>query len=257
MGEEASGDGIRTFADHFSDTAGGYAAHRPTYPAALVDFLAGIAPGRALAWDCGCGSGQLSVLLAERFARVVATDASARQIAHAAAHPGVEYRCVPAEASGLADGSVDLAVAAQAVHWFDLAAYYAEVRRVARPGAAIALVSYGIMQVDAPLDAVILPFYSAVLGSYWPKERRHVEEGYRTLDFPFAEITAPPLAIQVTWRFPDLMGYVETWSAVRALRQAQGQEPVERFRQSLTEAWRQGPAERAIRFPLSIRAGRL
>src|SRR5207249_7256547 len=133
--ESALSGPTRPFQDHFSDKAAGYAAYRPVYPPALVDALAALAPGRGLAWDAGCGSGQLSLLLAQRFDRVIATDASADQIAHATAHPKVEYRCAPAEASGLADGIADLAVAAQAAHWFDLPDYYAEVRRVAPPRA--------------------------------------------------------------------------------------------------------------------------
>ena len=68
---------MAAFKDHFSDLAAGYAAHRPTYPKGLVDYLAGLAPARRLAWDCGCGSGQLSTLLADAFERVTATDASA------------------------------------------------------------------------------------------------------------------------------------------------------------------------------------
>jgi len=86
-----------------------------------VDFLAAIAPAQRLAWDSGCGSGQLSLLLAGPFARVVATDASPEQIARAAAHPNVDYRCARADASGLAARVADLATAAQAAHWFDLA----------------------------------------------------------------------------------------------------------------------------------------
>src|ERR1700752_4454868 len=55
------------FKDHFSHIATDYATHRPTYPTALVALLARLAPARRLAWDAGCGSGQLSVLLADRF----------------------------------------------------------------------------------------------------------------------------------------------------------------------------------------------
>ncbi len=135
------------FKDHFSEVAAAYAAHRPTYPAALVDLLARVAPARRLAWDAGCGSGQLSALLAGPFARVWATDASTEQLARATPHHKVTYSCAPAQASGLADGVVDLATAAQAAHWFDLPAYYAEVRRVARPGGIVALISYGVMTV--------------------------------------------------------------------------------------------------------------
>ena len=55
------------FRDLFSHDSAGYAAHRPTYPSELAEFLARASPARALAWEAGCGSGQLSLLLAERF----------------------------------------------------------------------------------------------------------------------------------------------------------------------------------------------
>src|SRR5207247_7887075 len=137
------------FKDHFSATAAAYAAHRPTYPAALTDFLGEIAPPANLAWDAGCGSGQLSVLLADRFSRVIATDASTEQIAHATPRPHVAYVVARAEACALADGTVDVAVAAQAAHWFDLPAYYAEVWRGGRPGRGGGLVSCGRVRGDS------------------------------------------------------------------------------------------------------------
>ena len=143
------------FKDHFSTTAAAYAAHRPTYPAALTEFLGEIAPRSDLAWDAGCGSGQLSVLLADRFARVIATDASTEQIVHATPHPNVAYVVARAEAGVLGHCTADVAVAAQAAHWFDLPAYYAEVRRVGRPGGVVALVTYGLVRVDHVVDPVV------------------------------------------------------------------------------------------------------
>jgi SAM-dependent methyltransferase len=247
------------FKDHFSEISAAYAAHRPSYPAALVDFLARLAPARRLAWDAGCGSGQLSVLLAGVFERVVATDASPEQIGRATSHARVEYRCARAEASGLPERAADLATAAQAVHWFDLPAYYAEVRRVVRPGGIVALISYGVVTVGPDLDAVIQPFYRNVLASYWPPERRHVDDGYRSLSFPFEEIEAPALEIRLEWRLPDLVGYVGTWSAVWALEQAEGAGPFATFRRALEAAWGRGPATtiRTVRWPLVVRAGRV
>jgi SAM-dependent methyltransferase len=245
----------QAFKDHFSHSAPSYAAYRPTYPSELVSFLANTASRNEFAWDCGCGSGQLSTLLAERFQRVYATDASAKQIENAVSHPQVQYACAPAESSGLGDSVADLIVAAQAAHWFDLPAFYREVRRVGRPGAAIALVSYGILKVDEPLDPVIARFYWDVIGAYWPPERKHVENGYRSLDFPFNEIEAPDLAISVSWTLSDFIGYVDTWSAVAAMERAMGGEPREQFNQELSKAW--GPAEqkRTVRWPLSLRVG--
>lgn len=244
------------FKDHFSEVAAAYAAHRPSYPAALVDFLARLAPEQRLAWDAGCGSGQLSVLLASRFTRVLATDPSPEQIARAAVHPKVEYRCASAEASGLPERAADLATAAQAAHWFDLPAYYAEVRRVTRSGGIVALISYGVITAGADLDAVIQPFYRDVLGSYWPPERRHVDDGYRSLPFPFEELDAPRLEIRLDWRLEDLVGYVGTWSAVWALQRSEGANPFAMLRRALADAWG-AAAVRTVRWPLALRVGRV
>jgi SAM-dependent methyltransferase len=243
------------FKDHFSQSAAGYAAYRPTYPIELARFLAGTAARKEFAWDCGCGSGQLSTLLAEEFAEVYATDASAKQIDNAVPHPQVRYACAPAEASGLGDHVADLIVAAQAAHWFDLPAFYQEVRRVGRPGSVIALVSYGVLKVDEQLDPIIARFYWDVLGPYWPPERKLVEEGYRSLDFPFDEIQAPNMAMSAAWTLPDFLGYLNTWSSVAAMERATGPEPREQFSHDLGAAWGLGEEKRIIRWPLALRVG--
>ena len=242
------------FHDHFSQVATGYAAHRPTYPATVVDFFATLAPRCDLAWDCGCGSGQLSVLLAGRFARVIATDASAEQIAKGRPHPRVEYRRAPAEVSGLPDAAVDLAVAAQAAHWFDLPGYYAEVRRVARPAAIVALLTYGTIRVGVDVDPLIERFYHGVLGKYWLPERRHVEDGYRSLPFPFDEIPVPLLEMREQWALAAVLGYVDTWSAAWALERAEGRGPIEAFRRDLARLWGPAGTVRSVSWDLSVRA---
>jgi len=243
--------------DHFSRVADGYAAYRPDYPAALVDHLAELAPDRNLAWDAGCGSGQLSLGLARRFGRVVATDVSAEQLARATRHQRVEYRRAGAEASGIPPGTVDLAVAAQAAHWFDLPAYYAEVRRVTRPGALIALVCYGLIRIGPEVDAVIDRFYEGVLGPYWPPERRHVESGYGALPFPFVELAAPSLAMRADWTLAHMLGYVGTWSALRGLEREGGGALLEQFSRDLGGVWGTPDAHRPVRWDLAVRLGRL
>lgn len=246
------------FKDHFSGNSAGYAAYRPRYPAALAHHLAALAPGRSLAYDAGCGSGQLSVLLAAEFDRVVASDASAQQIAKAEPAPRVEYRVAPAQDSGLPAASTDLVTAAQAAHWFDLPAFYAEARRIGRPGAALALVTYGILTFDDPaFDTAFTHFYGEVVGPYWPFERRHVESGYRTLDFPFPELDVPALSIEVAWDLAAFLGYVGTWSAVKEARAAIGEAPLADFASRMADLWGDGAAVRPIRFPLSVRAGRI
>jgi SAM-dependent methyltransferase len=245
------------FKDHFSTRSADYAAHRPSYPRALVDALADLSPATDIALDVGCGTGQLSVLLAERFTRVIATDASAQQVGQGTPHPRVEYRTALAERSRLPGGSIDLVTAAQAAHWFDLAAFYAEARRVLRPRGVIALITYGIMETEAALDPVIRHFYWDVIGPYWPPERRHVEEGYRSFPLPFEELAMPALAIELRWRRDDLLGFVDTWSAVRGAEKVLGRAPLEDFRRAVYAVWPDSGTLRNVRFPLSLRVGRV
>src|SRR5262245_38403499 len=122
-----------SFKDHFSTVASNYALYRPRYPAELFAYLATLVPTCEFAWDCATGSGQAAVALAAHFKRVIATDASATQIANGETHPRVEYRVAPAEQSGLAAASVDLLTVAQALHWFDLPRFFVEANRVLRP----------------------------------------------------------------------------------------------------------------------------
>lgn len=245
------------FKDHFSAQAEAYAARRPTYPLELVDLLANAAPATTMALDCGCGSGQLSILLAERFDRVIATDASSEQLARAAAHPRVTYRCATAEKSGLDPASVDLVVAAQAAHWFDLPSFYDEVRRVGRPGAAVALVTYKVPSIDEAADRLIGSFHDETIGPYWPKERWVVVDGYRALPFPFAERPVIEIAMTLDWSLAAFLGYVDTWSGVRRAEDALGYNPIQQLREQLTPLWGAPEALKPVRWTLSVRLGTL
>jgi SAM-dependent methyltransferase len=244
------------FPDHFSDRATGYARYRPSYPIEVVDHLAALAPGRKLAWDAGCGSGQLSVLLAERFDRVLATDASGEQLARAAPHPRVEYVESLAHESGLQDASVDLATAAQAAHWFELDRYFAEVERVVRPRGIVGLISYGMASTGSEADRVMARFHEEVLDPCWPPERRHVEEGYRSLPFPFDPLGAPPFVMEARWTGEEFLGYLETWSTMRKLEQEDGRERIDAFREEFLRAWG-SVGRRRVQWPLALRVGRV
>lgn len=245
---------ISAFKDHFSERAASYAVYRPRYPQELADVLAGLVDARGTAWDAGCGSGQLSTLLAERFDRVVATDASAAQIAGAIAHPRVDYRAEPAEQPSLASGSIDLITVAQAAHWLNLPAFYMEARRVARPGAVIAFVAYERTTIEPAVDAVVEHFYSGVLEKWWPPERRHIETGYRHLAFPFAELPMPELEMKAQWGVDQLLGYIRTWSAVRAMEASDGPDRTVAFEAALRDAWG-GSALRPVSWPIVTRVG--
>lgn len=246
------------FSDHFGAVAGSYADFRPGYPPELFAWLAAQCAGQELAWDCGAGSGQASVALAAHFARVHATDASADQVAHAEPHPCVEYRVAPAEQSGLPDRSADLVTVAQALHWFDLPAFYAEVRRALKPGGVIAAWTYGVHVTEGDdVNAVVRHFYEHVVGPCWPPERRHVENGYRELPFPFTRMAAPEFTMQVRWPLAQLLGYLGSWSATARYRKLNGSDPLPALRQQLLPLWGDPAQARSVSWPLSLLAGRL
>jgi len=241
--------------DHFSEQAAAYRDFRPTYPPALFDWLAGIAPDTALAWDCGCGNGQASIELARRFTRVVATDASRRQLALAPAAANLAYRCEAAEQSSLPAASASLIFIGQALHWFRHEAFYAEVRRVAAPAAGIAAVTYNMLTVTPELDALIGRLYHDTLATDWPAGREHVENSYRELPFPFRRLTAPPLQLSADWDLAQLLGYLESWSAVAAHRRRTGADPLAGYRAPLRDAWGDPQQRRRIGWPLTVLAG--
>lgn len=243
-----------SFKDHFSQTAAAYAQYRPRYPDLLFDWLAARAPARGLAWDAGTGNGQAAVALAERFERVIATDASAEQIANATPHPRVEYRVARAEASEVDAGSCDLVTVAQALHWFDPPAFFAEARRALRPGGVVAVWCYVDPRLlDADVDPAFQEFARAI-HPYWPPERAITEGGYRSVAFPFDELTPPGMELEMTPTLPEFAGYLRTWSATRRCIAVHGTDPVDAVERALSEAWREGE-RRTLRWPLFIRAG--
>lgn len=245
------------FHDHFSPLAGRYAGFRPRYPAALFDHLATLVAPETVVWDCAAGSGQASVDLAQHFSRVVATDASEEQIAAANPHPKIDFRVALAEQSGLADAAVGLITVAQAVHWFDLPSFYAEVHRVLQPDGVLAVWCYGLNEVEG--DAVnerVQHFYTHTLDNYWPPERRLVEAGYRTLPFPWAELPAPPLRIELSWTLQELLGYFSSWSATNRYITANKRDPLVPLAAELAPLWGDPERPRRVTWPISMRIGR-
>ena len=244
------------FKDLFSRGSVEYAAFRPTYPAALFAWLASRCPGRGLAWDCATGNGQAALGLAEHFLRVVATDASPEQIASAGPHPRVEYRVALAESSGLPDGAADLATVAQALHWLDRPAFYAEARRVLRPGGVIAAWCYNLLRIAPEIDALIFRLYSVTLAGFWSADRALVDQGYRTVELPFEELAAPEFEMASDWTLPRLLGYLRTWSATLNYQAERGEDPVRSLEAELGASWGDPETARRVSWPLSFRVGR-
>ncbi len=255
MSDAAAAGNPPFFADHFSGHAADYARFRPRYPAALFADLARLCVNHDLAWDCGTGNGQAAVGLAPYFQQVVATDASAQQVAQAQLDPKVLYRVSDERSSHLAAASVDLITVAQALHWFDTRAFFAEVRRVLRPRGIVAVWCYGLQTLREPFDEIMRRFYEQTVGPDWPSERRLVEQGYRTIEFPFTELTPPIAAMEQQLSLDGLLNYVSTWSAVKRFEQRQGFSPMRLLERDLVPLWGERTMPRGVRWPLSIRVG--
>jgi len=242
------------FPDHFSALAARYAAYRPHYPQELVAVLADRCQRHDVAWDIGCGNGQLSVALAARFARVIATDPAQAQLDHAERDPRVEYQRSLAEDSQLPEASVDLAVAAQAAHWFDWPRFVVEARRVVRPGGLVALLTYRNAELPGDAGAELVDFYRQV-EPYWPNGRVHVNNGYRDLVMPWPAVDAPPIEMTASWTRDEMVGYITTWSATSRLVAAVGEGPLDDLRRRLAAVWPDGEP-REVQWPLTIKLAR-
>ena len=243
-----------SFKDHFSKQASDYAKFRPRYPQKLFDYLGSIAPSRQFAWDCGTGNGQAAVGLASVFDRVIATDASEKQIANAQSHKIVEYRVAPAENSGIGSETLDLIMVAQALHWFDLGRFYAEAWRVLKPDGILAASAYNLLRVEPVIDEVVNRYYYEVVGPFWPAERKLVEQ-FADLPFPFREIGPPKFEMTAQWNLDHLLGYLRTWSSTQRFIAAKGTDPLEQIIDELRTAWGDSQQTRNVTWPLVLRIG--
>ncbi len=238
--------------DRFSEHSSLYAAFRPRYPQELYDFIFGHVRSFDMAWDAATGNGQAASVLAGSFEKVVATDISAKQLEHAIRLPNVDY-VLAGETTVLADHSVDLITVAQAIHWLDRHKFYLEVRRVAKPGAVVAVWVYGLLKASPAIDPLIEHFYTRVVGPYWDPERRLIDEQLKTIEFPFEEIKSPVFSMTYEWTPAELEGYLNTWSATQNYIIANRVNPVTKLMAEVSEV--HAASRLKVHFPLFLRLG--
>lgn len=243
-----------SFADHFSSKAASYSQYRPGYPAELFTYLSSLCPSHERVWDCAAGSGQAAGQFSGHFDSVVASDASFEQIKNANTDEQLFRIACLAEQTPFVDHSFDLITVAQALHWFDLDRFYAEVKSLLKPNGVLAVWSYSLMQINPAIDDIVGYFYAETVGPYWAFERTWVESGYRDLPFPFVEMTPPQFSMQADWSLEHLLGYLSTWSAVKRYKEERGEDPLPAITSALTSAWGNRQIQ-TVRWPLSLRLG--
>lgn len=225
------------FQDLFSKQAEIYAKARPTYPDELFEYLVSLCAERNICWDCATGNGQAAVSLAKYFRQVIATDGSTEQIKNAVPAPNIEYRVARAEESGLPDHSVDLITVATAAHWFNHDAFYKEVKRVAKPGAILALWAYSEASISPEIDKLMEWFMYDFLEPYWPPGRWYVRNSYENLPFPFEQMETPHFTCNLNWDKEHWLNYVRSWSAYTKYVDKNQSDPLQILTPKLNLLW--------------------
>ncbi len=245
------------FKDHFSDIAQAYARARPAYPPELFKFLAEIAPARKRAWDCATGSGQAAIGLSEWFEEVQATVAIPDHIAQSIGMEKITYSVQLAEKTEFADKSFDLVNVATALHWFDLDRFYGEVCRLLKPQGILAIYSHKQFHIRGPVGEIIRQLIFEPVEPFWPAETRLIRAEYRSIPFPFDEVPAPQLRMNLDWDFDDLKTYLGTWSAVRNFIREFGPQPMRSALEEVAKAWGTRETKRPVTMDMVARIGRL
>lgn len=240
----------------FSVRSAEYAASRPQYPAELFDYIIRECAGRDRAWDCGTGSGQAAVVLAEWFAEVEATDVSPQQIANARPHARVRYSVQPAERTAFADRHFSLVTVAQALHWFDFGRFWPEVHRVLQPGGVFAAWTYTLPHLTAELDRIVDAKLLNLIKAYWAPQNRLAWDAYANVPFPFHELQVPQIDMRLSWTLDQFIAYLQTWSATRLCIDATGPGFFADFVTELEGAWGERSRAREVSMDFFCRIGR-
>lgn len=248
---------MATFQDNFSKQSDIYLKHRPQYPDELFLFLSSLCAEHQLAWDCGTGNGQAAIGLAKHFAQIIATDPSHNQIKHSIPHQAIQYMVAPAENCSLENHSVDLITCANAMHWFDLNLFYAQVRRVLKPDGIIAAWCYQIPKINAQIDPILTQFHDITLGKYWVHANHLVDAEYTTIDFPFNRIETPAFQSQKNLNLQGLIDYLNTWSATQKYIADIKINPTLALHQELLNVWQNPLEELTLTWKFHLLVGNL
>lgn len=241
--------------DNFSNQASEYSKFRPTYPPELIEHIVSFTEKRETALDIATGNGQVAQKLSEYFETVYATDISEKQLLHAKQVLNVIYKKLPAEKTDFQDQQFDLITVAQAVHWFDFDQFYPEIYRILKPTGIFAIIGYGLFKTNPNTDKILENFYYNIVGPFWDSERKYLDENYQTIPFPLEELETLKFENKFIWTYEQLIGYLETWSAVEHYKAHNNQNPLDLIRKDLKTSWETSKKE--VTFPMILRLGKL
>ncbi|CAL8240527.1 unnamed protein product [Merluccius merluccius] len=186
-----------------------------------------------LAVDLGCGTGQISRLLAPHFQDLVGLDISEGQLEEARAvqgYPNITYRLGAAEELPFADSSVDLLTAASAAHWFQPQRFLAEAQRVLRPRGCMALLGFDdnhlrlqsrdcgdrLTRIYREVREVLLPYTSGQVSV----ANNKLQELFGAIPFPDKH-RVDSIQVRCGVSVRALLGFIESWSMFQTYSRTQ------------------------------------
>ena len=236
-----------------------YSRTRPMYPPEFYYWLFQQVSSSKVAWDCACGTGQVALDLAAYFEQVEASDISESQINAASPHRRIHYQVSPAERTPYADQTFDLVCVAQALHWFDLDAFWQELKRVLKPDGLFVCLGYNRLSVSPQEDQAISEHVMPLLAPYWPQESRLLWNEYDDVTFPLDLIPVPDFELTCHWTVNQVQDLMLSWSSSQALIAEQGkagEEALMRGMEAFKAAWQAPNQKQDISLPFFVKAGR-
>jgi len=111
-------------------------------------------------------------------------------------------------------------------------------------------------QLGSDIDECVRSFYYEVVGSYWPPERRWVDQLYEAIPFPFDDIQAPDFYLDLSWDLIELVGYLSSWSSVAQYIKVNKTDPMPDLERQLTRLWGDPQVKKTMKWKLGLRVGR-
>ena len=118
----------------------------------------------------------------------------------------------------------------------------------------IAVWAYTLLRISPEIDSIIQHFYRETTDPFWPPERCLVDAGYRSIEFPFEELSPPKFKLRTRWNLDQLLGYLRTWSATKKFIATKGFDPVDLLAQELNAVWVDPDQTREMTWPLRLRS---
>lgn len=213
---------MNTITPNFEGLADNYSRNRPQYPQRMLAELKPLlADGPLHVVDLASGTGistrAIGKILGER-AHIIGIEPSEdmrrRAADDAKGNADISYQDGTAEALAFPDESLDLIFVGQALHWFDRPAFYAEARRVLKPGGVVAIARNTRNWRKSELVSEYEAFHEAHLPGFSRTERElDAEAEFKALDW-----VAKTAVFEEEWirpmKVPTFLGMAQSSSKV-------------------------------------------